>query len=583
MDAEETKRAILKAEQAVSLMDSRMQHKLKPEFQASLVNAILKSGAENDLLFHNRRLRMVPPRLSLSGMLARFSLIWSRLTSGKVKDEAETLAERHAHIRRSGAPRLAIAMLIALVCGVIEFGLPVEMQLQIGRDKIRPVEASGDIVVIAQDRKSQKILGEVPWSRRHDAALLDKLCEMGAKTIVFNNAFANPSNVVADQAFAAALDRARGKVWLAAKFEVDRATGVRNPVLPLPLFQKRSQQAHTAIWYNAFEHVDNVRYQERIGGIYYPSIASVLAGGTTSKGDLRPDTAISYHSIPTISAVDILGSKVNQASISEKSVVIANTATSGWDNSIISGQGPAPNIYAMVLAAETIRNGAARELGWLPPFIAALLIGIACVLRSAPKERRQIAMGGGIAMLALMLIGDHIGLHFEMVPGLLALTIFGMRDAMQGKLIEAAIADPVSGLPSLNAIKFIPSHQKAPVAALKVERYDYFVGSKPIECQGEMIRAIAARINIIFPGSVIHHDGKGLFVWLISEDDVIRRLELHAQIQALFMVPIGTTNQAFDISVASGFGYDMNTGFEARLAVASDRAIVSVFVTLRAV
>jgi CHASE2 domain-containing sensor protein len=583
MDAEETKRAILKAEQAVGLMDSRMQHKLKPEFQASLVNAILKSGAENDLLFYNRRLRLVPPYWSLSGMMARLSLIWSRLTNGKVEDEAEALADRNARIRRSGAPRLAIAMMIALVCGVYEVGLPAELELQAARNKARLINASGDVVVIAQDQKSQKILGEVPWSRRHDAALLDRLREMGAKTIIFNNAFANPTNEVDDRAFATALDKARGKVWLAAYFEESGIPKTLEPVVPIPLFRSKSQQAHNYLRFDAFGYINNVRFSEKVGVIDYPSAASVLAGINARQGDLRPDTAIRYNSVPTISVADILDSKVGRSSIAGKSVVIADTATSGWDNSFILGQGSAPNVYAIVLAAETIKNGVAREFGWLPAFIAALLIGVACVLCSTPKERKRIAICGGAVMLALMLIGDRIGLHFEMVPGLLALMVFGVRDAMQGQLITAATADPVSGLPSLSAIKFIPGYQKCAVGALQVEKYAGLTKGQTPECQRGIVRTIASRINIIFPNNVIHQGDDGLFIWLIKPGEPINRLAASSHLQALFRMPIISQHHAHDIGVATGFGYDMQTSFEARLAVASDRAIVSVFVTLRAV
>jgi diguanylate cyclase len=583
IDAEETKNAILKAEQAVTLMDSKLQIRLKPEYKRSLVNAILNSGAQDNLVFYRRTARSLPRFWSLSGWIARITKFWRCRTTKVVEDEPEALQVLQTRIRRSGAPRLAIAMLIALVCGAIEFGLPAELQLQVARDKLRPITASGDIVVIAQDRRSQAQLGSLPWPRRHDAALIDKLRQMGASRIVFQNGFSNPTNDFDDQKFAQALDRARGKVWLAAKFEEDHLTGDWEPLLPLKLFQIRSNQAHTAIWLNAFGYVNNARFAETIGGREYPSSATILAFSRPSRGDLRPDTAIQYTTVPTISAADILASEISSAAIAGKAVIVANTATSGWENSRILGQGSAPNVYAIAIAAETIKNGVAHEFGWLPPLLAALCIGLVCVLRSSQRQRLGIAVGGAAAMVGLMLIGDHLGLHFEMVPALLALLVFGIGDAMKAQLISAQTSNPTSGLPSLQALTFCEGYKKCAVGALKVERYAANILSLTDEQQRDVVRAIASRINIICPLSLVHQGEDGLFVWLVNPSQALNFAEISAQLQALFRLPIGARSRPIDVGIATGFGADMSEPFAARLAVAMDRACVSVFVTLRSV
>jgi diguanylate cyclase len=583
IDAEETKHAILKAEQAVALMDGKLQMKLKPEYKRSLVNAILSSGAQDNLVFYRKTARSLPRFWSLSGWIARVALFWRQRTAILIEDDPEALQILQARVRRSGAPRLAIAMLIGLVCGAIEFGLPVELQLQVARDKVRPIEASGDIVVIAQDRKSQAKLGNLPWPRHHDAALLDRLREMGARRIVFQSAFFGPTNDSDDLEFAAALEKARGKVWLAAKYEEDRLTGDWDPVLPLRSFQNRSDQAHTIVWLNAFGYVNNVRFAETIGGREYPSSATILASSAPSRGDLRLDTAIHYDTVPTISAADVLGSKISSAVIAGKSVVIANTATSGWENSRILGQGSAPNVYAIAIAAETIKNGVAREFGWLPALLAALCVGIACVVRNSPRQRLGIAVGGTATLIGLMLIADRLGLHFEMVPALLSLLVFGVGDAMKAQLVEAQTSNPVSGLPSLPALTFCEGYKKSTVGALKVERYAANILSLNDTQQREFVRTIASRINIICPLSLVHQGEDGLFVWLINPDSVRNLTEISAQLQALFRLPVGAGGRSIDVGIATGFGSDMSEPFVARLAVAMDRARVSVFVTLRSV
>ena len=583
IDAEETKQAILKAEQAVALMDSKLQMKLQPEYKRSLVNAILRSGAQDDLVFYRKTARALPRFWSLSGWIARAALFWRYRTANVIEDEPEALRTLQTRIRRSGAARLAIAILIALVCGAIEFGLPAEMQLQVARDRSRPLDASGDIVVVAQDRRSQLELGNIPWPRRHDAALLDRLRSMGAQRIVFQSAFSDPTNDFDDRKFAEALDRARGKVWLAAQFEEDLLTGDWVPVLPLNLFQTRSNQAHTAIWLNAFSYVNNVRFAETIGGREYPSSATILASGPPSRGDLRLDTAIRYDTIPTIAAVDVLSSKVPSVAIAGKTVIIANTATSSWENSSILGQGLAPNVYAIAIAAETIKNGVARELGWLPPLLAALGVGLICVSRNSPRRRFGIVGSGMGALIGLMLIADRLGMHFEMVPALLALLVFGVGDAMKAQHIAAQTSNPVSGLPSLQALIFSEGYKKCAVGALKVERYAANILSLSDAQQREFVRAIASRINIVCPSSLVHQGEDGLFIWLINPNEVLNLVGISAQLQALFRLPVGACGRSLDVGIATGFGTDMSDPFAARLAVAMDRARVSVFVTLRSV
>jgi diguanylate cyclase len=583
IDAEETKHAILKAEQAVALMDSKLQMKLQPEYKRSLVNAILSSGAQDDLVFYRRTARSLPRLWSLSGWIARVALFWRQRTAILIEDDPEALQILQTRVRRSGAPRLAIAMLIALVCGAIEFGLPAEIALQAARDKARTIEASGDIVVIALDRKTQAMFGRRPWQRHYDAALLDRLRELGARRILFQSAFSDATNDFDDQKFAAALERARGKVWLAAQFEENHLTNDVEPVLPLRSFQIMSNQAHTTIWLNAFGYVNNVRFAETIGGRTYPSSATILASGRPSRGDLRLDTAIQYATVPTISAADILGSKISSAAIAGKAVIVANTATSGWENSRILGQGPAPNIYAIVIAAETIRNGVAREFGWLPALLAALCVGVACLLRNSPRQRLGIAVGGTATLIAVMLITDRLGLHFEMVPALLALLVFGVGDAMKAQLIAAQTSNPVSGLPSLQALTFCEGYKKCTVGALKVERYAANILSLSDTQQREFARTIASRINIICPLNLVHQGEDGLFVWLINPGEALNLPGISAQLQALFRLPVGAGGRSIDVGIASGFGSDMSEPFAARLAVAMDRARVSVFVTLRSV
>lgn len=113
--------AWIMAEQAVTKMSSKIDWKIKEESNAGLVEAILKSGNAQGLMFFTTPFRPSPPIWSLSGMMTRATLAFNRRFGGKFKsaakpnDEdspelqidrdktaADRLIETHYTLRRSG-------------------------------------------------------------------------------------------------------------------------------------------------------------------------------------------------------------------------------------------------------------------------------------------------------------------------------------------------------------------------------------------------------------------------------------------------------------------------------------------------
>ena len=114
--------ARMMAEQAVIHMSSKIDWEMKEESKAGLVEAILKSGNAQGLMFHTTPYRPSPPRWSLSGMMTRAALAFNRrfggrfkrttkpkdddvpeLLTDKKKEAQVRLIETHYSVRRSGA------------------------------------------------------------------------------------------------------------------------------------------------------------------------------------------------------------------------------------------------------------------------------------------------------------------------------------------------------------------------------------------------------------------------------------------------------------------------------------------------
>ena len=240
-------------------------------------------------------------------------------------------------------------------------------------------------------------------------------------------------------------------------------------------------------------------------------------------------------------------------------------------------------IYSLVIGAETIKRGVERDLGYLPPLLASAIIGLICVLNRSRKRRATILGGGGVTLIAIILIGDRVGWHFLMMPALLLLIIMAVREAIYGKLIMAETTNQISGLPNLSEMHYDKEREACAVGALKIEQYTEFVAPLSNEAQRVLINGIAARINIMCPDSIVHQGDNGLFVWLIPPATECNLDVVGGQINALFMVPVVGLDGMHDVGVSLGIVKDMTLSFRERLVVAIDRAKVPVYVTLREV
>ncbi len=581
-------RARMIAEQTVAIMDGRLQHKLNDKAKAGLTGALTRVATKDGLIFGSEPFREPPPRWTLDGALARLTLRWKRWRNPWDDDgaatDAEHLSTTHFAVRRSGVIGLIVILMITLFIGAIKFGEPLELALQVGRDALRRTNASGDIVVIAMDDRSAKEFGRWPWPRTYDAMLVDRLRMMGAKKIVYNVVFAEKSDPVDDGAFAAALDRAKGKVWLSAQARDTSNIGMSQPLLPIKLFRDRTKQGHFNYRYGLLVEVKYISNYLNIEGDRYPTLAAVMAGSDPKIDYIQPDYAITYKSIPTISAIDIAYGRIAHSAIAGKTVVISVVSMTKSEMVPVFGQfSRAPHIYSMIIAAETIKRGVPKQMGFLIPLIFFAGTGLWCVLSQQQRKRYSIIAGGGVALAGLTLGGDQLGLRFEVVPALFALIIFVIREQIRRPFAAALTTHDLSGLPSLEHLSLIKGHEKCAIVTIKLERFMQRINPLTIGERRPLFRAIAARINVIAPRHQVHQGDNGLFAFLIPPDSECQSDVIVRQLRALFTYDIVAGGHEYDVGASFGIMNEFELPFDQRVAVAIDRAEVGVFVTLQRV
>lgn len=578
-------RARMIAEQTVAIMDGQLQKKLNPKAKTGLTNALTRVATKDGLNFGSKAFsepfREGPPRWTLSGMLARLTLRWKLWREPYNDDNTanpdEHLSITHFAVRRSGVIGLFVILMIALFVGAIKFGEPLELVLQMGRDSLHRTKASGDIVVIAMDDRSAREFGQWPWPRKYDALLVDRLRAMGAKKIVYNVVFSEKTDPVNDAAFAAALDRAKGKVWLSAQAIDDSNMGMSKPLLPMKLFREKTQQAHFNLQFGMFGQIKYMPSSVLINGIRYPSEASLLANINPDVDHIMPDYAITHKSIPTLSAVDIAYDRVSASAVTGKTVVVSVVGEAQREIIPILGQGFASRIYSFVIAAETIKRGIPWQMGFLIPLILFAGFGFWCVISQPRRKRYAIIAGGGAAMIVLTLTGDRFGFRFEIVPALLALTIFAFREHIRRPLEEALTIHPLSHLPPLEHLGLIKGHEECEIVTIKLERFAQRIESLTIGERQPLYRAIAARINIIAPYHQVHQGDNGIFAFLIPPDSECQSDVIVRQLRALFTYDVIARGLEYDVGASIGIMRETDLPFDKRLAVAIDRAEFTVF------
>jgi CHASE2 domain-containing sensor protein len=581
------------AEQAVGLMDRKMRIKLGWHAKDGLIKAMTKVAIDNGLLFGHQPFHPPPRRWSLEGMLSRLAVYWKAqklvlASRGRPNipngTEVPDLSEATFSVKRSGARGLVIVLILALLVGLTGFGAPFETGVQIGRDALRRTAVSGDIVIIAKDDRSAKLYGGMPWARRYDAQLVDCLREMGAKRIVYNVIMADPSNKVDDSLLAAAFERAKGLVWLGTLRGDAEAFGSTS-ITPMPLFRDKTRQAHGNTWYGVFGEVHHIPGNVVVDGVEHPSQADVLANVEATKKALRPDYAIDYKSIKTISATSVMRGEINSNVVSGKSILIISNSLSKNDSVPFVGRGAAHIGYSWVIAAETIKNGVAARLGyWIPLAIVALL-GLWCIMQRSLLRRLPILIGGLALLTALVLGGDQLGYHFEIVPAGLAWLLFGVRQCLRGEVVAMTTLHPVSKLPRLGHLAMVRDCKQSTAVAVRILNYDELMemGNRPLFEQYQLDRSIAARINVIAPDCIVHQGEDGLFVFLIAPDSVCNPDHVGEQIRALFCMQLVSLRELMNVEVAVGINANLQQDLTVRVAVAVDRARPIQFTGLHAV
>ena len=449
---------------------------------------------------------------------------------------------------------LAISLVLSLLFGLAGMGEPLEDVLRVARNKMSPVAASGDIVVVTIDDESQKQIGAWPWPRKVHGELIRRLTDAGAKKIVMDVAFEYSTDKATDLEFAAELERS-GRVVLPNNLRVGEGAGTIRDRRPAPLIANHVELGVISTPYNFRGSVWRLPYGFAVDGKTYRSFASIMAGVSGPPGELFPiNYRIDFDSIPQFSAADIVSGQIGDR-VRGKTVIIGATSDNIGDTFIIPGRSREGGVFIHVLGAETLKRGAPVPLSWVPMLILALAFTVIAA-RCVSARRQAICLGSALLVtLGLPLFTESHQWFLDITPALFLLTCVAMA-ALRARYRARGMVNDTSGLPNLNALRNIPHQRDRALIVARIINYAHLAAAVSQSGERALIDQIVQRLTVGAQDHVIFQGDEGIFAWLTEPGTAIGH---HVEaLHSLFRSPARIESATYDLNVT--FGVEIGSG-----------------------
>jgi EAL domain-containing protein (putative c-di-GMP-specific phosphodiesterase class I)/CHASE2 domain-containing sensor protein len=463
-------------------------------------------------------------------------------------------------------------LVAAVIFGLIGFGEPLEDGLRIARNRLHAHPVSDDIVLVEVDEQSLRQIDTWPWPRSVQGQIVDELDRLNAGQIVIDLLYTGPSSPAQDQDLAEAIQRA-GNVVLAAQTRLGDFDGTQDRGLPIDVLARHASIASAAFNYNWQGAVWSVPYSSTVDGKTMPSLAVAIAGERRQRtGNFRIDYSFDPDSLQRVSAADLVEGKVDRSRIAGKTVVIGTSAYRLGDQYLFPGRGKRAGVFIHIVAAETLKSGQPRDLGWIPAFLLTLVTILGAIAKLGGRSRNLVFAGVTVALLVLP-IPIEAGLVFvDITPSLFLLA------AVSARLIWAVsrrrgLVKSVTGLPNLAALAADRAGRELPLVAVRVHFYAEIASTLDAAGERQLIQQIVARLTLGQQDRRIYQGDEGILAWFADKGTPFAS-HLDA-LHALFRSPIRVGSTSIDAVLSFGVELGSSRSPTSRLGsalVAADEA-----------
>jgi CHASE2 domain-containing sensor protein len=324
---------------------------------------------------------------------------------------------RFAARHRPGVRTLAIAPLLGAIVGLVVLltGLlaPVEDASLDLRARLHAGGRPSDIVVVAIDSKTfDELKQQWPFKRSMHGRAIDLLRRAGAKTIVYDIQFSEPTKPAEDLALYDAVGRARGTVLAATEIDDHGHTNILGGDENLARAHARAGAANLSTDAGGVIR----RYPRDIAGLPSLAVRAVQAatGNAPTRFDADGEAWIDYRGAPgtfrTVSFSDLYQGKVDPSVFRGKIVVVGASAPSLQDvhatpmsNDLMSG----PEVQANAIWTALDGNPLGAAPTWLG--IVLVLLGSLAAPAVAARARLLVAVAAALALAAAYVLVVYLG------------------------------------------------------------------------------------------------------------------------------------------------------------------------------
>ena len=305
---------------------------------------------------------------------------------------------------------LCLAALIAAAAASGGFAL-LDRFLADQRFALATRPASARLTMVEIDARSLSEVGVWPWPRALYGLLTDQLAALGARRIVFDIDFSAPSTPSNDKAFADALRRAKGKVWLACFEQPGGARGRLIVSAPIPMLAAAAGAVSIDVPLAADGRVRDYFTALDVNGRSLPTAGALLAG--RASGPARRfgiDYGLDLAGIARLSAADVLAGRAPRGLVAGRDILIGGSAEEMHDAFLTPRYGALPGLAVHALAAETLLAG--RPLRRAPTAgLFALILALAVLAAALERGATPQTTVALLALTGLGLEAGALGLH----------------------------------------------------------------------------------------------------------------------------------------------------------------------------
>jgi len=441
------------------------------------------------------------------------------------------------------------AIILGLVAGTIDLPLPAEDAFRAVRAAIRLHEADQETLIVTVDDATLNRLGVNDPKRSDDAKVLNKLFSMGANRVFFDRVYSDSTEKDEDLAFKSALEQHKNNVFIGAMSNIVQSDGTSADLYPHPRFRNSAQIVSLDGEEAPFGLSARFPISSKILGSQRPSLSAKLADINSLPQKFRPDFAIDYATIPSISYIDVLENNTAIEEVRCKDVVIAPSSRTSSDFHMIPFRQKVPGVYFHVIGGETLKSGVPIDLGWIPVFV---IICILIVYQSLQHHPSRPAFICGIISLMILPLGlDFLHISIDVMPSTISMLIaaFRLRRLSEKTFLRS------TGLVRAEEIFLNNSLTRWDIIALKVKNFSAISAGISSHDLDIMLKACLARLRYADPRLKVAFY-KDTFVWLqaaLTDEQV----EHHIRgLQALFQPGMSIGSNMLDVSTS--FGIDRN-------------------------